>query len=419
MTDGDGHHDDHGHGHIHLEYQPALPLNNGKLCMWLFLSTEIMFFAALIGTYIVIRFGAPAWPTPEQMHLSEPVGAFNTFVLICSSVTVVLALEAAKSSQVSRARLYIIITFLLGSLFLGVKAYEYRSKFSHGIYPQLPRSLMYEKPDVYYAAAVHKSLLTAQEKLTGDAQALEADGQEVPAVMQQRLSTVTALTTGLARWTEEEAAFGNTEAIVQLASLVNPVDGKGLEETPLRAEKEAIEVRLKDLEAQQKQLLAEQTALQQKVADETANDEDATRLQTVASELLIIPEQISLASSRVKALNFLLNPGASGASEASEASGQLMGLNERFSKDEETGEKLARPWLILPIMIPGANMWAATYFLMTGFHAIHVLVGLIIFALAIPMTLDRSREVFLENSGLYWHFVDLVWIFLFPLLYLF
>ena len=70
-------------------------------------------------------------------------------------------------------------------------------------------------------------------------------------------------------------------------------------------------------------------------------------------------------------------------------------------------------------MIPGANMWAATYFLMTGFHAIHVLVGLIIFALAIPMTLDRSREVFLENSGLYWHFVDLVWIFLFPLLYLF
>ena len=101
-----------------------------------------MFFAALIGTYIVIRFGAPVWPTPEEMHLSEPVGAFNTFVLICSSVTIVLALEAAKSSQVSRARLYIIITFLLGSLFLGVKAYEYRSKISHGIYPQLPRSLM-------------------------------------------------------------------------------------------------------------------------------------------------------------------------------------------------------------------------------------------------------------------------------------
>ncbi len=50
------HHDDHdsGHGHIKLEYQPALPIPNGKLCLWLFLSTEIMFFAGLIGTYITL-----------------------------------------------------------------------------------------------------------------------------------------------------------------------------------------------------------------------------------------------------------------------------------------------------------------------------------------------------------------------------
>ena len=41
-----------------FDYQPALPISNGKTFMWLFLSTEIMFFAALIGTYIVLRFGA-------------------------------------------------------------------------------------------------------------------------------------------------------------------------------------------------------------------------------------------------------------------------------------------------------------------------------------------------------------------------
>ena len=57
MTDADTHHDDH-HGHIQLEYEPCLPLRNGKVCLWLFLSTEIMFFAGLIGTYIVLRFGA-------------------------------------------------------------------------------------------------------------------------------------------------------------------------------------------------------------------------------------------------------------------------------------------------------------------------------------------------------------------------
>jgi cytochrome c oxidase subunit 3 len=83
------------------------------------------------------------------------------------------------------------------------------------------------------------------------------------------------------------------------------------------------------------------------------------------------------------------------------------GLNDRL------------PWLKLPIVIPGGNMWASTYFLLTGFHAIHVLVGLIVFALMLPMRLDFHSAGLIENVGLYWHFVDLVWIFLFPLLYLF
>jgi len=47
---------------LKLQYQQALPIPNGKTCLWLFLSTEIMFFAGLIGTYIVLRFGAIAWP---------------------------------------------------------------------------------------------------------------------------------------------------------------------------------------------------------------------------------------------------------------------------------------------------------------------------------------------------------------------
>ena len=75
MTDADTHHDDH-HGHIQLEYQPALPINNGKVILWLFLSTEIMFFAGLIGTYIVLRFGVPtgSWPAPHDVHLKEVIG---------------------------------------------------------------------------------------------------------------------------------------------------------------------------------------------------------------------------------------------------------------------------------------------------------------------------------------------------------
>jgi cytochrome c oxidase subunit 3 len=92
---------------------------------------------------------------------------------------------------------------------------------------------------------------------------------------------------------------------------------------------------------------------------------------------------------------------------------------EEPAHEHEVGLNAVEPWLRLPIMIPSGNMWASTYFLLTGFHAIHVLVGLFVFALALPLRLDAKRANFLENTGLYWHFVDLVWIFLFPLLYLF
>src|SRR5687768_6437013 len=159
---GDTHagHDDHGHGHIKLAYQPALPIPNGKTCLWLFLSTEIMFFAGLIGTYIVLRFGAPTntWPLPGDVHLVEAIGAFNTFVLICSSVSIVLALEAAKNNRAGLAKIWMVVTLALGSVFLGVKMYEYSSKFDHGIFPMKPRSLIWERADVNYVSAVRQRL---------------------------------------------------------------------------------------------------------------------------------------------------------------------------------------------------------------------------------------------------------------------
>ena len=121
-----------------LTYQPALPISNGKLALWLFLSTEIMFFTGLIGTYLVLRFGAPegTWPTPEEVHVAEWSGAVNTFVLLCSSVTIVMAFENAKQNLPAVAKKWLWATIAFGCLFLGIKAYEYASKYSHGIYPR-------------------------------------------------------------------------------------------------------------------------------------------------------------------------------------------------------------------------------------------------------------------------------------------
>jgi cytochrome c oxidase subunit III len=88
-------------------------------------------------------------------------------------------------------------------------------------------------------------------------------------------------------------------------------------------------------------------------------------------------------------------------------------------REQDHGLNHAYDFLRLPMVIPSGNMWASTYFLLTGFHAIHVIVGLIAFALVLLYRLDRKTAHIIENTGLYWHFVDLVWIFLFPLLYLF
>src|SRR5205085_4302957 len=80
------------------------------------------------------------------------------------------------------------------------------------------------------------------------------------------------------------------------------------------------------------------------------------------------------------------------------------------------------PDLHLSYSIPWGNMWASCYFAMTGFHALHVLGGLVVFVIILVMgmlgRLGRQHESMLELTGLYWHFVDIVWIFLFPLLYL-
>ena len=88
------------------------------------------------------------------------------------------------------------------------------------------------------------------------------------------------------------------------------------------------------------------------------------------------------------------------------------GINQKLHEEQHAG-------LILAMHIPSGNMWSSTYFLLTGFHALHVIVGLIAFGFPLAWTLDEKRANYIENTGLYWHFVDLVWIFLFPLFYLF
>src|ERR1700748_2865358 len=129
----------HAHASAHHGAPPlkmGLPIPNGKLGMWLFLGTEIMFFTAFIGTYIVLRLGSKGWPSdPEVTHIRIWAGGLNTFVLITSSVFVVLAHEAVHHGKFKLATNWMIATTALAFVFLGIKSYEYYGKFDHDILP--------------------------------------------------------------------------------------------------------------------------------------------------------------------------------------------------------------------------------------------------------------------------------------------
>lgn len=110
---------------------------NEKLGIWVFLGSEIMFFTALIGSYVILRVGNPgAWPAvgPREI-LNIPITAGNTFLLICSSVSMVKAFAAIAAGDQRGLKLWLIATVIMGASFVGVQAYEYTQLVHHGFMP--------------------------------------------------------------------------------------------------------------------------------------------------------------------------------------------------------------------------------------------------------------------------------------------
>jgi len=102
-----------------------------KFAIWLFLASEVMFFAGLIGAYIVLRGGAPEWPVVSNI-LNVPLVAGNTFILIVSSVTMVRALAAIEDGDPKGMRRMLLATAGLGIVFLSIQAFEWSALINEG-----------------------------------------------------------------------------------------------------------------------------------------------------------------------------------------------------------------------------------------------------------------------------------------------
>ena len=125
------------HGYIPEEHAPdpvishGDPTPPGKVGIWLFLASEIMFFVAILGSYVILRSGSHELFAKHALALSKQLAGINTLVLIFSSLTMALAVDASQKGNRNKTILCLFITFLCAAGFLGIKAIEYTTKFKH------------------------------------------------------------------------------------------------------------------------------------------------------------------------------------------------------------------------------------------------------------------------------------------------
>ncbi len=152
-----GHGDSHGDGHAHGGggHYTTLGLDNRKVAIWTFIGSECMLFASLISTYLIYKGRSPEGPYPHEAWtnpstgetfpaiLNIPVTSASTFVLLMSSLAMVLALAAVQNRHVPKrtlgdrilgsSKLWLWMTCLLGIGFLGCQAYEFTSFIHEGL----------------------------------------------------------------------------------------------------------------------------------------------------------------------------------------------------------------------------------------------------------------------------------------------
>lgn len=103
--------------------------------MWLFLATEVLFFGGLIFSYVVYRYLHPHEFLAGSRRLLMPLGAINTAVLLCSSLSMALAVRAAQMGKRGQLIFLLLLTMTFGAAFLGIKGFEWSTEIREGLFP--------------------------------------------------------------------------------------------------------------------------------------------------------------------------------------------------------------------------------------------------------------------------------------------
>ncbi len=365
-----------------------------KLGMWLFLATEVLLFGGLFCVYTVLRYMHPEMFAYGSQFLNKTLGATNTAVLILSSMTMAMAVTASQLNQRRRLMLLLFLTLLGGATFMGIKFVEYRHKIEDNLVWGLR---FYEEP----------------HEMESEAEVLVAAAEPEPAHGDLAIGKTLWMETcrschGLAGEgipgqgkDQRNSAFIKSKNDQELLAFIkvgrmpfDPANTTGIQMPPRGGNPLLSDRNLLDIVAYVRTFegLGPEGS-ETSGADQALSEGDAEAFWIPHSS---IPPPVDGPAG--------LDPTALLESRPSVEAGP----------PPDPRHDPHRP--------VNAHLFFAIYFLMTGLHGIHVVLGMIVITWllvrAVRGHFNQSYFTPVDLGGLYWHVVDLIWIFLFPLFYL-
>ena len=384
-------HDDHGHDHDHPAWlahhfdTPEQQFDSGKLGIWLFLVTEVLFFSGMFCAYAIFRSIRPDVFEGCSQFLNTKLGAINTGVLLFSSLTMAWAVRCSQLEQHKQTTGFLAATLSCAMIFLGVKAIEYSHKWGMGL---LPAGLFsYDPANPHPEGPFYLGYICAPFLIA-------------------LIGVVIWLVVSIVQGNQFQTAVAKPLSVVCLCFFVGVGLGIFLEsgeETHASDHGHATAEHDGDAHA------GEEGAHQ-------GSKEDAESIAQATTEL----EESEQFTIRERLASEATNSGLQSDLAAQERQAAVAGGSIVFDKKDVQGGISSVPENVLT---PSrAGVFFSIYYMMTGVHAIHILGGIVVLVWLLVRSIrqDFNRQYFgpVDYVGLYWHLVDLIWIYLFPLMYL-
>ena len=389
----DDHHDDHHHDHgefiAHHFDSPEQQFDSGKLGIWLFLVTEVLFFSGLFVAYTLYRNHHPEIFEQAHVYLNKYLGGLNTIVLLFSSLTMALGVRCAQLGQNKKCGVYVLITMVCATMFLGVKAVEYSHKWDMGILVRSAFDFSYAHPDQTLISGLSDYLVYLSV---------------IPALFFVGFAVAAGVVKTMDKPVLSKFMLGM--AITVGGYFLGVVVGQ-------------VFMAAKIGEAKHASVIVEQPlALYAMTADSDPNQEPG-HAATEPGGITLDDGNHAQESHPNEGGEKTAHDEVDHSASASHDEIEHTKADGSHSDDEHHDHGAhAEP----PDFDRNVGIFFSIYYCMTGLHAIHILAGVAALAWLYWRCLNNHwrSDYFgpVDYVGLYWHLVDLIWIYLFPLLYL-